>query len=295
MKPVAVVAADLHFHHERPGARRGNWAETMENHLAELVDATRDLKVPLLLAGDIFHKPEQPPWLLNLLIPIFKTVEVHAIPGQHDLPQHNIDQIERSAYWTLVEAGAILDISDIGACCFEQHTIVCPFAWGEELRPDENRKEGDFTIALVHRYVWTKGTGHPNADVKDHVRSLAKIRKTYDMMVFGDNHMGFQSGNIFNCGAFIRRRVNEKDYQPRYGIICDDGSVKSISLKSAADDQWAEEIEEGIYDAGEFAIDLKNFDEGSGVDFEAVLRQQAVKADERVRDLLLGAIEDEGK
>jgi DNA repair exonuclease SbcCD nuclease subunit len=106
---VACCVADLHLSERVPAARGespAEWLETQANYLRQIDDIARSLGVPVLIAGDVFDRWNAPAELINFAIDHMPT-GVLSVPGNHDLPNHDLDQIERSAYWTLVRAGAL--------------------------------------------------------------------------------------------------------------------------------------------------------------------------------------------
>ena len=105
----AVCCADLHFSHDPPRARAesdtASWYRVQKTYINQLKYIANGK--PILVAGDIFNRWNANPELINFLIEELPIL--HAIPGNHDLPNHSFDEIERSAYWTLVKAGKIID------------------------------------------------------------------------------------------------------------------------------------------------------------------------------------------
>ena len=95
-------------------------------------------------------------------------------------------------------------------------------------------------IAVVHQYVWQKGKGYAGASIESSVSRIKEIAKTYDFVVFGDNHKGFKNGNIVNNGTFMRRSADEADQQPRVSILWSDGEIGWYTLKSTEDDKFAD-------------------------------------------------------
>ena len=99
---IAIFAADLHLSLKAPIWRstEQDWFEAMLRPLVELRTLATLHNCPIVYAGDIFDKWNSPPELINFAIEHLP--KGHAIPGQHDLPLHNYEDIRKSAYWTLV-------------------------------------------------------------------------------------------------------------------------------------------------------------------------------------------------
>lgn len=192
-----------------------------------------------MCAGDIFDTWRPPPELINFAI---KHVPkgMLAIPGQHDLPLHNYEDIRKSAYWTLVEAGVIEDMGPVSGNKYaddDRNLMVHAFPWGSEIKPDPpmmDKYPNYIHLAAVHAYIWIDDRSYPGAPEEKKASAYRKSLKGYDAAVFGDNHISFtcQSGDclVFNCGGFMRRRSDEREHKPRVGLLARDGQIKSYYL-----------------------------------------------------------------
>lgn len=164
---------------------------------------------------------------------------IYAIPGNHDLPHHNLREIERSAYWTLVEAGVISNLTHGTAHGIGQMDVT-PFPHTIDVEPSDRQTGLCPSVALIHSFIWTKDTGHPGASPDSHWNAWVKRLSGYDIAVFGDNHKGFVTARqndlaIINCGTFMRRTMDEKDYKPFVGLIMSDWTVRRELLDVSAD------------------------------------------------------------
>ena len=86
--PIAVAISDVHLSHTPPPARseEPDWYEAMRRPLKQVEYIARRNEVPIICAGDLFHRWWSPPPLVNFAI---KTCpKMFAIPGQHDLQYH---------------------------------------------------------------------------------------------------------------------------------------------------------------------------------------------------------------
>jgi len=240
-KVVAIVCSDLHLSHKVPIFRsaESNWYGTMETCLREIdnLQKAQD-NCPILCCGDLFDKWNSPPELINFALAHLPNKMV-CIPGQHDLPNHNIDDINRSAYWTLVESGKIINLSS-------EKTHLCngvnvtAFPYGTDLKPSASFNS--LSIALCHQYVHCKGHAHPQALAEDNIYNVVgkDIRYRYNVMFFGDNHNGFQTQcgketTVINCGSIMKRHANEIDYKPSVWLLFNNGCVGRHELNISQD------------------------------------------------------------
>lgn len=237
---VAILCADLHLSHKPPVARSAepNWFEAMKRQLEELTDLSKDMNAPIICAGDIFHKWNSPPELINFAIENLPTM--YAIPGNHDLPLHNYYDRHKSAYWTLVKAKIIIDISTTIRIEGANHNkypdlVLHPFPSGFEVTPIQKGNDSEINLAVVHDYIWVNDKKYSGAPEDKRVGRRMKSFVGYDAMVWGDNHKGFICNKIVNCGSFFRRNIDEISYEPMIGLLIKDGSIRRYKLDCSKD------------------------------------------------------------
>lgn len=240
---LSAHIADVHYSHDVPVNRiestREEWYDYMEKHTQRLYYFLKAHKIKVLtISGDIFHKWNSPPELINFVMKMFKNfkaegVTILAIPGQHDLPMHNYEDIRKSAYWSLVEAGVIQTLGPGGAVVqtSDKGTIQFHgFPWGRNLAECSNLSPFDNTIpkvALIHDYCYTNEIGKfPGVSERKHCFNWSNIltMHRFDYAFFGDNHLGFLhkatgSTFIYNCGAFLKRKTDDQ-HSTWIGLLC---------------------------------------------------------------------------
>lgn len=270
--------------------------------MKQVNDLAEEHKVPILCAGDIFDRWNPPPELIHFALKHLPD-EMICVPGQHDLPNHLMDQKHRSAYGVLVEAGKSIDLShELTWDPDGEDFAVYGFGWEQEIHPLKERKDGEVQrIALIHRYVWKEGHSYPGAPETARIDKFTKALKGYDIAICGDNHQGFiaDAGDcrVLNCGGFIRRKSDEIDYVPKVGLIYSDGTVKRKPLDTSGD-----VFNLAVKDREEIPLNVKEFIEGleklgeHGLDFrEAVinhLRKESIKP--KVKEIILAALKSNG-
>lgn len=271
-KPIAIACADLHLTLAPPPCREGekNWLGTQARYLDELTELADHCSVPIFCAGDIFDRWNAPAELINFAIKYLPVV--WAVPGQHDLANHNLDDIHRSAYWTLKEAGKINHLRS------NSSRTATGFAWEVPLEPCILPRKKGLNIALVHRYVCQRGADYPGAPKEAYVnRKFWDSLAGFDIIITGDNHKPFEAscGNqrLFNCGSFMRRRSDQLDYRPSVGIIYNDGTIERHYLDISRDvfEVTADEPKQSSEEMKGLLDELQSVGEGS-LDFEAAIR-----------------------
>jgi hypothetical protein len=225
-----------------------------------------------------------------------------AVPGQHDLPHHSLEDIQKSAYYNLVQAkvvrGFVSPEYDSTAC---QHggTMYHLFPWGSDVIPCPTPDNGYLNVAVIHSYIWTGDHKYIGAPKEANKKSWKDRLEGYDVALFGDNHKGFiaKAGDctVVNCGTLMARRSDERDYRPFVVLLYSDGEVERHYLDTS-EDKWIEEDSvmcshsvEGKL--SEFLEELEELDDDN-LDFRAALNRVANDndVDKRVRTILLEAM-----
>ena len=235
---IAILCSDIHLSDKCPVARSmdADWFLAMKESLGELSQLQRENDCPVLFAGDLFDKWKSSPRLINFAL-VNLPNEMYCIPGQHDLPMHNLDSIEDGAYWTLVEAGKICDLSFGSKSHHFPSFSVYGFPWGKKIESlFEKEQQKTLKVCLVHQYVWKEGCSFPGVSNDSNVKNAAQEVRNYDVAVFGDNHKGFidrrKGRTLLNCGSFMKRAADQVKYHPRVGLLLADGTVKQYRLKT---------------------------------------------------------------
>jgi hypothetical protein len=269
-----------------------------------------------VIAGDIFDRSKVAPQVVNRAIRELSQFAngVYAIPGQHDLPYHNYKDIQKSSYWTLCEAGVMQNLAPEGPSEIAKGLIqLHPFPWGFPIRPlpewviqenKVNKNHKRFEVAIIHSFIWYADYGYKGAPEEASVSVVKTNLKGYDAAEYGDNHKGFEitisHGDnykntwLLNCGGQTPRKSDEREYEPRFGALLRDGTLKTYPYGLCP--KWEEEIIK-VQKLGEIDIEsLMEVLEGIGeqsVDFnESMARYiRKFKISRQVTNILLKAME----
>lgn len=304
-EPLAVVCSCIHLSHNAPVARsvENNWYAVMESKLSELDAIAKKYRVPIVCCGDVFDRPDAPPELISFAIEHLP--HMYSIPGQHDLPHHNYDDLHKSAYWTLVKAGKIINLEPgkINRVDTSRYSFyVNAFPWGFEGDIEEWEDDSDFTICIAHAYIWkSEKTSYPGAPPSKHVEEWTGKFKGYNAVAMGDNHRGFlyndlDSPAIFNAGTLLRRKADEINYKPRVGIVYRSGKIEQYFLETE-DDKFIDmdgacAIIEKALDATDFLEELSTIG-GKIVDFAEAVERFCERNDisKRIKSILSKSME----
>lgn len=230
-RPDAILCADLHMREDQPSCRIDDFWETQKEKLTQLshIQNHYDPTPPILCAGDLFHKWKASPRLLSMVLEHLPN-DMIVIPGNHDLPAHNLNKLDWSALMTLEKAGKIILLMEPfykNNWGFKVH----PFPYGTNLK--HALKSRHAKVALVHHFTYKGRKPFPGAI--GGVGSFMKKLKGYDLILCGDNHQPFvheNNGTIFvSPGSMSRQSSDQMKHKPRvYFWYSDSKSVSPVYL-----------------------------------------------------------------
>lgn len=319
---VLIASSDWHLSLNAPLARaekgHNNWKLIQARVLQQLGALQREHQCPIAVAGDMFDRWDSSAAVINHALANMPG-SVIAIPGNHDTPYHNHCELDKSAYWTMYEAGKMKHLTmggshEIGPIAGASLSIF-PFpaynATIEQTKADtpaaqvkpNNEDSLCLKIALIHDCIWTATTGYTGADEgKRYAKWLPKL-KGYDIAIFGDNHHGFliqanDKVSILNTGTLLRRKATEIDYKPSVGLIHANGKITRHFLDISKDEfsdmgKQIAKIEASLkVDLGKFMEELQAA-QAMGLDWKAIVKAYCDKnkLDKSVRDFMISTTE----
>jgi DNA repair exonuclease SbcCD nuclease subunit len=235
-KANAILAADLHIRSDTPLCRnfnRDDYLKAQWDKLDFIFKLCKENDCPLLIAGDVGNKSQWPNWLLEVIINIIKVhdIEIIAIPGQHDLPEHRLENWQKSGCGVLHGARAIKMLLEPKALSLPFR--IFPFGYGNQIKHQKpiNRTP---TIAMTHQMVIEDKLLWPDQKApKGH--ELLKKFPEYDLILSGDNHNPFvakyEGRLLVNPGSMMRMTAAQIDHKPRvYKLYADTNEVEAVYL-----------------------------------------------------------------
>ncbi|MBU2249715.1 MAG: metallophosphoesterase [Gammaproteobacteria bacterium] len=233
-----IIAADLHLRLDRPRCRIDDYLKAQAAKFAFLLELWQEYYLcPFIIAGDVFHhyrvSPELESWTIDQIRKARSSEDpplsdecyssrLLAIPGQHDLPQHQSQLLYKSSLQVLNAAG-VIDLQDSPDELFPD-CVVHFFPWGEPIALPI-RKEADTQIAVAHTLVFDSPKGVP-ADLASKAlqfpitsaEDLLKKLPGYDLIIVGDNHKTFvveQDGRLLvSPGSMMRTTADQINHKP---------------------------------------------------------------------------------
>lgn len=311
-RPLAVLCSDIHLSDRAPVARSAepDWLEAQGRVLDQVKKLCDKDDIPLIVAGDLFDKWNPSPAVVNMAMERLPS-KVFAVPGQHDLRHHNYEDRHCTAYWTLVKAKRITDLPPGKAYLVNKDRakgdpllFAHGFPWGHKVKPLSERSDvPEINLAVIHAYCWAAGHSYPNAPNDKTTGQWSKRLMGYDAAVFGDNHKGFLDSYdpvcpIYNCGALIRRKQDERQLSPGVGFLyADKPFLRPVPLNTSGEkwldpEDYAGQRVKTAADFSDFLAELAE-DEDVDFDFAEVVRRRMNegKVSKAVRKFVLEALE----
>lgn len=212
-KPDAIIVGDIHYRDDQPICRTDDFWETQKRKAQWLCDLWERLDRPMVLQpGDVFHRWKSSPQVIRAVLEYLPPMVT--IPGNHDLPAHNLELYDKSALavvgkagngWTIL-MGGVLELP-------KPFPIIVPFPWGDE--PYNPRGEDKLRRAMLAHTMIVKD---PQPFEGEQAHAYLRRMVGYDLIVTGHNHQQIvaQRGDrlLVNPGGFTRQTADEAEHKP---------------------------------------------------------------------------------
>lgn len=234
--PTAILTADIHLDDNVPVSRTDDFYEVMFNKVQFIEALQEKYDCPVLDAGDLCNKWKPS---LSLLADAVRhlPLKFYTVPGNHDLPSHNINNLYKSGLGLLDTVGTVNILDANLPLKFEHsgvsiHVYGC--AYGQE--PTRRRLENGnvLNVLVFHTDVYTGKIPWPGCLFPTAKKVMKKYGK-FDLIVTGHNHKPFvvdHGGTLLvNPGSMMRRNADQMSHKPRvYLWFAEDNSVEPVYL-----------------------------------------------------------------
>lgn len=213
MNVSVIFTADWHLMENNPPCRSDNFLETQLNKIKQIKKLQRKYNCEVIHAGDLFEKARPSIFLVARLMKVlpdnFKT-----ILGNHDIPEHNLELIDKSAVNLLQKAGKLQILK------------------GNHY--NTNTKEyyllNDKKAAISHIMTWEGKVPWPGCTDPE-INTFFDRYPEADIIVTGHNHktMCVEKNNkyIINPGSLTRHKADQMNHRPC--VFLYDSNTNTIS------------------------------------------------------------------
>jgi DNA repair exonuclease SbcCD nuclease subunit len=215
-KPSAILCSDFHLREDTPTCWTGDFQGEQWKAVDFIYDLQKKYDRDVIHAGDLFHHWKSSPWLLSMAIQHLPN-KFWTIFGQHDLPQHNLELVEKCGVQTLHLAQSL--------------TLLPGCHWGQE--PEGYLPWYDKKLLIWHYLTYIKKP-FPGA-TGGMAEGVLRKYSQFDLIVTGDNHASFtieyQGRRLVNPGSLTRQTADQIDFQPRVALwYAEDNSIQWVNL-----------------------------------------------------------------
>ena len=278
--PSLILCSDMHLREDTPSCFIGDFQKEQWDSLDFIRKLQQRWNIPVLCGGDLFHHWKTSPWLLTKVMKHLPA-KFFSCMGQHDLPQHNLELVDKSGFGTLIEAGYIKTENDWDDMLSSLNLQICH--WEQE--PVKMNK-GIKNILLWHHTTYLQKP-FPGASGGMAVGILRKYPQ-FDLIVTGDIHQSFtttyEGRRLVNPGNLTRQSAQQIDFKPSVWLwYAEDNSVEQVFLPIQANaisrehidikeqrneriDAFVEELQSDWESNMSFEDNLKRFQETNDIE-----------------------------
>ena len=228
-----ICTADWHIRATRPRCRiDNNWLETQRKALRQVLKISEDKGVPIMVVGDIFHSNSDTSFECIQLVQQMadKLGGLYILAGNHDLPYHSSENLDKSAIGVLLNSNNVHLIKDYLTKWNLEQEYPYIISAGNFDEKDDERAE------IVFKHVLTI----PSEDKPDFVdcetpESLLEKFPNAKWIFTGDYHHNFhyekKGRHVVNSGCLLRQASDMKNYQCGvYFVDTDENIVEFIPI-----------------------------------------------------------------
>lgn len=286
---IAILASDWHLREDTPICRTDDFWAAQQAKLDHINGLQRKYQVPVVHGGDLFEHWKPSPFLLSFCLRNLPSeYGFYSVYGNHDLPQHSLDLVQKSGVETLEAAGKLETLPGVH--------------WGQEPQEAHITEWGPKGLRLLVWHVMTWHGKRPWPGCEDpSAEELLNRFPEVDLILTGHNHVPFlvekDGRKIMNPGSVMRVKADQQDHEPSVYLWYSDNSLQQVILPHDKGVITREHIEaKPAQDPRRYQAFIEGLREDSPeisfeANMEAFLREY--KTSSKVRELIWQSIEGE--
>ena len=203
--PTAILTSDWHLREDVPICRIDDYWTAQWRKVDYVSALQKRFDCIVIHAGDLFDKWKPSPYLLRQTI-LHIPNKFYTVYGQHDLPQHSLELVDKCGINVLQAAGKlrILDTCHYGQEPNNPSFILHPWSKGKR------------EILVWHHLTYiTKPFPGASGGMAE---GLLRKYPEYDLMLTGDNHATFtatyKNHLLVNPGSLMRMDADQINHKP---------------------------------------------------------------------------------
>lgn len=229
-----LVTGDWHLRKNRPRCRLDeDWKATQKKHLSQIAYESSSRKCPVLITGDIFNSAIVAEEIVNLFLEFCQLMnnDVLFIAGNHDLPDHSMNNVYRSSIGILFNVMALGTTKLVSLDKYRKEVSYAHFGTAVVNHGKE--------ILVLHRLTYPSLKAiPPNAKASTPAELLEEF-PGYNYIFTGDCHMPFhyekKGRHVVNPGHLNRQKTDETDQPCMYFVDTDTDEIECIEIEDDID------------------------------------------------------------
>jgi len=210
-----LMMSDLHLRDVAPEHRTDDYFASMQSKLRQIEELRNKHNTDILDGGDLFHKWKVSPWLLGWAIRNLPE-NIYTVAGNHDMPGHNFDNIEKSGLHVLTEAEKVTLLNSHDPLELGNMRIYGVNYKGQIPAPDKIKDRKN--ILVCHEEIYRDDATLEKIGFISTDNFLSKWSKHYDFILTGHNHKSFcvktDDCILLNPGSLMRMKSDQKEHIP---------------------------------------------------------------------------------
>lgn len=226
---IGVIVGDPHLREDTPVCRTDDFYPVQMAKLDHLVSECRHYDCPLFCPGDVFNTWKPGLTVLGDTISALRHLPslFITIAGNHDMPQHNPELLQKSGLGVMKKAGVVFLLDERMPETIGDRMDVYALPWGASgvicRKSDKNK------VLLAHAMIWKSEAPFPGAEGMSAAQFIKRTGRDYRLIISGHNHEHFSLtvGNttLINPGSMMRQSADQADHKPGYYLLHDDWSL----------------------------------------------------------------------
>jgi DNA repair exonuclease SbcCD nuclease subunit len=223
-QPDLILVADLHLRETVPVCRTDDFISAQWRKMDFIKDLQKRYNCPIFCGGDVFDHWKPSPFLLSETMEHLPD-QFNTCLGNHDLPQHSLNLVEKSGVYVLKTAGKL--------------NILEGVHFDQQPKNHQYYECKGRTVLVWHKMVWQKTKPYPTC-IDPPASSVLKDND-FSLILCGDNHKTFvehyEGRVLVNPGSLMRMDADQVDHKPSVFLwFAESNTVQQVFLP----------IEEGV-------------------------------------------------
>ena len=213
-----IITSDFHLRESPPICRTDDFFAAQTRKLVALSKLQKEHNCPVIHGGDLWDHWKPSPYLITYAI-MHLPKEFWTIFGNHDLPSHSLDLVDKCGINTLEKVGRI--------------KILSGTHWNQ-IPQEASFLIEDRKVLVWHVMTYQGKKPWPGCTDPESLRLLKKYSE-YDIIITGHNHKPFieeyENRILVNPGSLMRQSADQADFRPRvYLYYADTNEVEPVYL-----------------------------------------------------------------